>query len=259
MKPPAPPKPPRLAITVDVEADWCGVDTRGIDEMLPRLLERLDRHATPATFFVVGQHAARFRRHVAPHDRHEVGSHSQQHRVLTRLDNHHLQRELVESKQALEALGYDVHGFRAPFLRTPAGLLRQLDAAGYRYDSSLGSVVPGPQNLYAAWRYGLGKSLIQRVGPSLLRDRVTPYSLTWLRLYGRLGRALLPRGDAVFYCHLHEFLPASRGVAGWPAPVRWLHRRRVGDAAWRILDGLLTQPHRFVTCRQMLADRAPLP
>jgi hypothetical protein len=241
---------------VDVERDWGGAKTNGLSQVLPRLLRELDQRGVRATFFVVGELTAEFRRHVDPAGPHEVGSHGLTHRLLTRLDATELRREVEESKRLLEACGYAVHGFRAPFLRRPRGLAAALARAGYRYDASGGSVVPSFGNLCTGRRGAAARGPLVVLPPSTLRDRLTPFSLTWLRIYHPLGARLIPRTRAVFYCHLHELLERSVGWPTLPAPLRALHARRCGRTAWHLVESLLSLNRPFVCCRELVGDGA---
>ena len=69
---------------------------------------------------------------------HQIGSHSLTHRKLTALAREEKRREIYESRERLAAhLGVDVHGFRAPGFAMDRETLELIDAAGYRYDSSV--------------------------------------------------------------------------------------------------------------------------
>jgi hypothetical protein len=260
-----------IAFTVDVESDWGSTEVRGIETALPRLLRLLHEHGAHATFFVVGELAEAFRRHVPPSSPHEVGSHGMTHRLLTRLDEAGVRFEVEESRRALQQAGYDVRGFRAPFLRCPRRLPHALLRAGYAYDASVGSVVPGLANLRASLGGSVVKSALPRLAVATLRDRVTPFSLTWLRLYHPLGVRWMPAAPAVFYCHLHELLDGASS-AGWPAlprPLRRLHARHTGRVAWGLLETLLSRGRPVLSCHELLeraavggpplADRLPSP
>ena len=207
-------------LTVDVESDWGSDEVRGIRTVLPRLLELLDTHRARVTFFVVGNLAAEVREVLDPGSRHEIGSHGMTHRLLTRLSEEQIVAEIAQSRAALQRQGFDVIGFRAPFLRAPRTLPALLATAGYRYDSSLGSVVPSLRNVRrrnAAVRVTDG---VARLNPSTLRDRLTPFSLTYLRLLHPLGlRMQSPAASLVL-------LPSARVSRR----SRWLVRPAVATA-----------------------------
>lgn len=233
-----------VRFTVDVEGDWAGRGTRGIDEVLPRLIELLDAHGSRATFFVVGDLAERVRPHLSPGGPHEVGSHSLTHPVLTRIEPREVQREVVGSRTALEALGYEVMGFRAPFFARPDGLGSVLADAGYAYDASVGSVLP-----FRRARPGPCEPL-PAIPPGHLRDGRSPFALTTLRILHPAGRHLVGAKPDTFTCHLHELLVDTPGWTALPPGLRGLHRRGHGAVAWRVLEQLLGREDlRFTSCR----------
>lgn len=242
------------AFTVDVESDWASGGTRGIREALPRLVDLLDRHGATATFFVVAEHVDLVRA-ALPHDgRHEVGSHSLSHPVLTRLPAAEVRHEVVESKRRLEDAGYAVGGFRAPFFARPPGLGALLAEAGYRYDASAGSLHPFRRPTLADPSGPGGPGGLPEVVTGHLRDGRTPFSLTWLRLAHPFGPRLVGADPGSFYCHLHELLDDTPGWDRLPPGLRHLHRRACGRPAWGILDRLLGRADlRFTSCRDQLA------
>lgn len=224
-------------LTVDVERDWTGSQTRGVHEALPWLLDLLAHHGATATFFVVGELAPLVRPMIDPDGPHEVGSHGLTHRRLDQMGPAQVWEEVRGSREALERAGYTIKGFRAPFFARPRDLDTHLARAGYAYDASAGRLAPSIRRAPTepAVRNG-------QISLSTLRDGRTPFALTWLRLGHPVVQALLPAaGDAVFCCHLHELLDGSQGWAALPWPLRRLHRRGSGRTARQILTSLLTQ------------------
>jgi hypothetical protein len=232
---------------VDVETDWGTSRIDGVAQVLARLVELLQRHGASATFFVVGDLARQVARFIPRNGPQEVASHGLTHSVLTRLSPERVCFEITESKRALEAEGYEVGGFRAPFLKCPRGMLSAVAAAGYRYDASLGSVYPSFRNR----RRPHVRDSLARVGQSTLTDGLTPFNLTWLRLLHPISARLLPARASFFSCHLHEFLAGDGGWLTLPGWLRRLHARRCGPEAWRLLEHLLGR-YRFVSCRSQL-------
>ncbi len=107
---------------------------------VPRALAAFEAAGARATFFLIGEEAARHPetvREIAARG-HEVASHSMTHRLpFSDLDSARERVEVVESKKLLEGIsGADVRGFRAPSWDLSDGLLRALVDAGYRYDAS---------------------------------------------------------------------------------------------------------------------------
>jgi peptidoglycan/xylan/chitin deacetylase (PgdA/CDA1 family) len=245
-----------ILFTVDVETDWGEDRRRGIEEALPRLLEILDRHRARATFFVVGELIESFRSVMSPSSAHEVASHGMTHTLLTRLPDERIDFEVRESKAALERVGFEVSGFRAPFLKKPKGFNVRLERSGYRYDSSGGSVYVSPANLARDFIAPANGAGVHQVGTSALRDGLTPFSLTWLRIFHPLGLRMVPGRTAVFYCHLHELLPPPGGWRGLPLFLRKVHARNTGGPAWRIVEALLESGRRIITCRDYLEETA---
>lgn len=118
-------------------ADGVYAPRRGVE----RVLDLLDRHRIPATFFVEGWNARKYAslaREVVDRG-HEVGSHGWMHETWNELGLDQ-ERELI--RRTTETLG-EVLGHRPPGWRSPGGLttsatLALLQEAGYAYDSSFG-------------------------------------------------------------------------------------------------------------------------
>jgi peptidoglycan/xylan/chitin deacetylase (PgdA/CDA1 family) len=238
--------------TVDVEPDWGEQGARGVHEVLPRLVELLRERSATATFFVVGDIADEVTGILAPDGPDEVASHSQTHPLLTRLTEAEVEAEVVGSRRRLRSLGYEVDGFRAPYNRVPASLPAILRDAGYRYDASAGPVLPGRRR-GAPPPVSRGPDGLDRVSAGLLRDRVTPCTLTWLRMGHPWSLALIPARPTAFACHPHELLIGTDGWSRLPSPLRRLHRRGTGAQAWAVVERLLSRPGvRFVSCREYL-------
>lgn len=284
---------PPLAVAVDVESDWGGAELRGIREALPRFLELLARHDAVATFFVVGELAEEVRAVLPPESPHEVGSHGLSHRRLDRLPAKEQAHELRESRRRLQALGYAVDGFRAPFLATPPALESMLVDAGYAYDASLGSLYHGlgrrrssgsghgsgrgrrathDEPLFGSLSHGAGRERrathdepsfgagrpgvgsLPRLGGSALRGGLLPFNLTWLRLLHPLGLAARPPRPKLFSLHLHELLDGPGGWPTLPRPLRRLHSLHCGAPAWRMVERVLGEhAGRITSCRSLLS------
>ncbi|HTE06103.1 MAG TPA: hypothetical protein VK824_07905, partial [Planctomycetota bacterium] len=178
------------------------------------------------------------------------------HRRLSRLPGGELLREVSEARARLLAAGFAVGGFRAPFLDAPAALPAALARAGYCYDASGGALGPSFAN-GGAPRGAEGRADVARIPAASLRACRLPANLTWLRLLDPLGMVLMARAPSQFSLHLHELLPAARGMAGLPRPLAQLHARGCGPRAWallrRALDRARDDGARFVTCRELLA------
>lgn len=108
---------------------------------IPRLLELFDKHAAPATFFVIGADVATEGMPEALKKAHETGvelaSHSYAHDyALSRLPQEEIQADLRRCEEALATVGVKPLGFRAPGYTLSPALLRAVASRGYEYDSS---------------------------------------------------------------------------------------------------------------------------
>lgn len=118
-------------------ADGVYAPRRGV----PRVLDLLERHQIPATFFVEGWNAGRYSallREVAARG-HEVAAHGWMHEQWNTLDPER-ERELIGRATAAigEAVGSAPRGWRAPSGLTTVETLGLIHAAGYAWDSSFG-------------------------------------------------------------------------------------------------------------------------
>jgi len=245
---------PPFVLTVDVEPDWGIRGDQAVRDVLPRFCRLLDRYGTRATFFVVASlldTCAGSLRQIT--ERHEVASHGLTHRRLDRLPEREVERELRESRERLEdRLRISVTGFRAPFLRPAGDWFEKLAAAGYGYDSSMGSVWPSRRNVRPErWRIErMGK--VAEVPVTTLRTGLVPFSLTYLRLLAPVGERLVSPAARTMFLHLHELADPPLAAVLRP-PLRWVLRRRVGEEAWRMMERILGRvAPRAITCRELV-------
>ncbi len=125
----------------------------------PRLLDMLAKRNIKATFYVIGRsvdlHPGVLRRTVA--EGHEIGNHSQTHRLLTKLGDTELRQEMQRCKDACgRAAGVRPRTMRPPY----GGLLqrqRELVHNEFNYPTILWSVDP------LDWK---------RPGPSVVASRI---------------------------------------------------------------------------------------
>lgn len=242
-------------LTVDVEPDWGIAGCRCVEETLPRFCGLLARYGVRGTFFVVANLVEQIRDQLRDAATvHEIGSHGLTHRLLTDMSRAEVSVELSESRRRLqEELGAEVIGFRAPFLKTPPRWFENVSEAGYRYDSSWGSVVPSPGNVGPNHWRPVRRHGIVEIPTTALRSGWIPFSLTYLRLLAPFGEALVSPCAAMMYLHLHELADPSHANV-LPMPLRAVLRRGAGPRAWAMLDRILRRvAPRAVTCREFLA------
>ena len=106
---------------------------------VPRILELLDRHDVPATFFVPGHTALAYPELVREiRERgHELGHHGFVHEGLSRLDRATEEQHLVRGLEALdEVAGVRPAGYRAPGVDVSVNTVELLIEHGFRYDAS---------------------------------------------------------------------------------------------------------------------------
>ena len=112
----------------------------GLRVGLPRIARLLSELDLPATFFVEGwnalHHGDRIEQLLAVG--HEIALHGWVHEPWSTLDPRRERAILAAGKAALDSLGADVSGFRAPGGRRTELTLDLLAELGFSYDSSLG-------------------------------------------------------------------------------------------------------------------------
>lgn len=147
---------PRHALTIDLEdyfhtevasqgvsfTNWDHQPSR-IEASTHRLLELLDQNQTQATFFVLGWVAKRYPRLILEiHQRgHEIGCHSLNHQLVSRLTPASFLETTVAAKDIIEStIQEPVFGYRAPCFSITPGCewaFEELANLGFTYDSSV--------------------------------------------------------------------------------------------------------------------------
>jgi peptidoglycan/xylan/chitin deacetylase (PgdA/CDA1 family) len=142
-----------VALTFDFDAEevWIAEDpanaerpgvlsqgTYGAKVAVPLILELLERHGLPATFFVPGRvaerHPGRVREILAAG--HEVGLHGYTHRTPATMTREEEESELVRARAVLEDLGAEPVGYRSPAWEFSPHTVELLAAHGLRYSSN---------------------------------------------------------------------------------------------------------------------------
>jgi peptidoglycan-N-acetylglucosamine deacetylase len=106
---------------------------------VPRILELLDRHELPATFFVPGHTAESFPRETESilERGHELAHHSYSHVDPSEQSRDEERADMERAWQVLERLGAAPRGFRSPSADLSPATLELLAEFGFLYDSSL--------------------------------------------------------------------------------------------------------------------------
>lgn len=106
---------------------------------LPRILQLLGQTHTPGTFFVPGTTAEKWPKGIEAIALagHEIALHGHTHRPLTHLSQTQQRADLEHGRAALQRIGSEPRGYRAPYSAMTRATLDQLAAHGIAYDSSL--------------------------------------------------------------------------------------------------------------------------
>ena len=287
------------ALTVDLEEYYHGAEFEaalgfGGRERLPSrvqtstrcVLDLLARHATRATFFVVGSVAerqGRLVRRIAA-EGHEIACHSYAHQLVSRLRPAEFRTDLRRAKGVLEDLtGQRVLGYRAPNYSLGPGerwAYETLLEEGFAYDSSSYPIHHDRYGEPAAPRFPY--VVLQRGGRTLVEFPIGTARLFGVNVpiggggYFRLLPVALTRGGirrvngtegrgVMFYFHPWE-LDAAQPRAQMPLHHRFRHYvnlERFADKLGVILSSFSFAPAIEVLAQAglMAADvaRAPLP
>jgi len=111
--------------------------TFGAKVAVPLILEILGRHAVRSTWFVPGRvaerHPDRIREIVGAG--HELACHGYTHREPAGMEAAEEERELVRAREALDAFGAEVLGYRAPGWACGLGTIELVERHGFTYSS----------------------------------------------------------------------------------------------------------------------------
>lgn len=257
----------KTIMSVDLEYDWGTKNTENLTTILPKLLDFFDDHKIRATFFVVGNLVKKYGDVIKDiSKKHEIGSHSHTHAILGHIEIPEVEKEVSESKKALESLGIKVNGFRSPECIFPFELGGILKKHGYKYDSSLScSYFPGRYNNYfkkPASYFASGEDL-RKEGRDILELPIAnftflklPFGFPFLRLFNPLSM-LSVKKKYMFYMHPCEFMGVAPGK-GDSLMVRKLYGRNRGKSAWNIFENFIEKSEsKFISCRDYIKVKYP--
>ncbi len=151
---------PTASISLDLDNLWSYLKTQGapgwgnypsyLDQVVPRMLETLDRCGQRITFFIVGKDATMesnraVLRSIADAG-HEIANHSFMHEPWLHLYNREqLNMEIGDAENAIAAVtGKTTRGFRGPGFSTSPLVRDVLAERGYTYDASIFPSALGP-------------------------------------------------------------------------------------------------------------------
>lgn len=153
-------KRPTASLSLDLDNKWSYMKIHGdegwelypsyLDLVVPRVLAIFERLELKATFFIVGQDAARQENAAAlaslTKAGHEVGNHSFHHEPWLHLySEEEVEVEIGKAEEAiLAATGMRPRGFRGPGFSFSPTVLKVLKRRGYEYDASTFPTYLGP-------------------------------------------------------------------------------------------------------------------
>jgi polysaccharide deacetylase family protein (PEP-CTERM system associated) len=278
---------PCILLTIDVE-DWFQVENlrpwfphskwhslpSRVEYNTLRLLDLLDSfaHEVKATFFILGQVAEKFPRLVLRiKDRgHEIASHGYNHLLNNQMEFEALQQDLHKSKVLLEDIsGQPVLGYRAPCFSISDDILKAIQDAGYKYDSSYNSFERhgryGTITINGQARRGIALHVMEGFFELPISNLdVWGQTLPWggggyfriipLKLFRAGVRRLLKREKAyILYLHPWEIdpdQPRLKEVKGWPALRHYINIDKTYDRLSKLIANF--QDCEFLTCSQYL-------
>jgi len=183
-----------------------------VTRVLPRLRALLDETGARATFFVEGRNAELYpdalRELVA--DGHEIGCHGWCHEAWSDLDTGEEARLLGRARDALEAIGVPVRGFRPPGGRLTPSTLRLLGRHGFTHCSPAGEgtgVREGIALVPFRWALVDAYHVLPRFAALRERDRGAPDELPPAVLRDAIRGAAAAGGVATLV--FHPFLLAG--------------------------------------------------
>lgn len=245
---------------------WSSCEFR-VDRNTEKVLGMLEEAEVQATFFVLGWVARRFPELVKAiaAQGHEVASHGYGHQRVNTRSREHFREDIRNSKALLEDLsGQPVLGYRAPSYSIGLQTLwafDELQAAGYRYDSSVfpikhdfygipdwprfpfcvlrqgdGDWIPDPHSEAQQGFMEIPVTTLQLAGRNLPIAgggyfRLFPYAFT---RWGLRRINQLEQRPFVFYLHPWELDPEQPRMVGAGAKSRFRHYLNLGKTEGRL-------------------------
>lgn len=222
-----------------------------------KLLNLLDERDQKITFFVVANlcdNHLEFLEEIRDRG-HEIASHSYTHPNLTELDQDELEKEVRGSKDRLEEeLDIQVKGFRAPELRINEAVYEEIEAAGYKYDSS-----KIPSFKIPGWYGGYGKFKPHKLG-NITEIPLSANPITKTPISGFFFRTLgtkhlnwsikqLHRRNITPVVYIHPF-----ELASFQRKKNWRQKLRAGEKTLKSLREIISE-REIVKMNQLFIEK----
>jgi peptidoglycan/xylan/chitin deacetylase (PgdA/CDA1 family) len=241
-----------MIVTVDLEYDWEGKETKNIS-LIPRLLDFFDRHSIRATFFVLGKLVEKNEEVIKEiSKKHEIASHGFSHINLKKIDIKTLEKEVFLAKSILSKINVNCIGFRSPYFLPPKNLGEILEKYRYKYDSSISKgILWGRYNnvLLTNKTYYIYNKILE-IPVSNFSFLKMPFGLPFLRLAKKFHLQVNGiKESSVFYMHPYELLETKPGKE-IPFIYRQLYKINIGKRAWKVLEDFFSSLNcKFITCK----------
>lgn len=233
-------------LTVDLEYDFESENTESL-KLIPKMLDYFSENNVTATFFTLGEIAEQYPNLVRKISRnHEIASHGYNHSYL---NNKNLDFQLRKSKRAIELLGVDCKGFRAPYFMCPKNFFKSLKENGYKYDSSISSFFPGRYSNLLVSNKPYRCSIIELPVPNFL-FKFPPAGLSYYKTFYPISK--LFKIPYMFYLHPCEFL-SSQPKNNINSLINALYSRNQGYKAWKIFTSIICDSNvNWMSCDEFI-------
>jgi peptidoglycan/xylan/chitin deacetylase (PgdA/CDA1 family) len=221
---------PRLTVALTVDHDAISDGVRRADPPVklshgefgprvgaPRLLELFARESIPTTWFVPGHTLETFPESTEAilAGGHELATHGWFHEDFAELSRDEAREVLERSRDAAAGVaGAPPQGFRAPYWSLGASTLELVEAAGYRYDSSLMAGDARPYRVRHGDRHSTADGTTWGRESALLEVPVYWAMDDWPHFEPGTGRDGLSAGSKVLEI--------------WTEELRWAHEHEPG-------------------------------
>lgn len=244
------------------------IDLENLDytvQGVKRLLELLDKYHAKATFFIVTKQIKKHGRLIKEiAEKHEIASHTRNHKNLKTIDSEEISSEIKKSKEDIENLGINCIGFRAPYNLPNKDILAYLKIYGYKYDSSLCRVYfPSrfnyrniPNSPYMAKK----EDLIQK-GNFMMEFPISSFScfkfpctMSFIKIFHRwIPKKIISsnKKEIILSLHDHDLQAGSyQECNNWF--LESLQRFNSGEKVFEILESIIKRQKRIISCRDFL-------
>ncbi len=235
-------------MTVDVEYDYETEKSDSVPLIVPRLLDYFRKKKITATFFVLGKIAEKYPAIVKDVAKeHEVASHCYDHVALSSLSIPEQENQLRKGKKAIEDLGIECNGVRAPYYMIEKNHFTLVKKVGFRYDSSISTFFPGRYAHMPQSKPFIREMVVEIPVPNWL-PFFPPAGLSYYRFFYPLSKAFqLP---SMIYLHPCEFMDAPI-TKELPRIIRNAYARNQGEKAWKIFTDLIERSDcEWKSCRE---------